>query len=319
MEQLKQELQQLEKLEQEEEEELKKFLQELAQQDQHQQTVQRIYQDVESFVELNREIIELTELMEEEPDNFRKIYRKLKSLISKHDEMEENLIQELRQLGVPDKQLNILYKTDQKMENIDKQVVEEIGEKRTQQAARILDNRPKIYFKAEALQKFLSAVKREQLDRGAEVPGVFGFEKTDDGYLLNNFLELENTNPNYGTFSLDEQINYVLENFGNKRNIIIAHSHPIGDFNHSGTDKDLISKANNIGVIGVPKDFENIYPVPEALENGSWMNLPSAVVENGQVLSDQELERSFPKVLKYNNALKKAVSKGNEDSWPRFI
>lgn len=318
MEELKRELHQLEKLEGKEEEELKTFLKELAQKDQHKEAVQEVYHEVESFIELNQEIIELTELMEEEPGNFREIYSKLDSLTSKHNELGNDILDKLEELGVPENQLQILYETDQKMENIDQKIVEQIGELRTEQAREILDKRPTIYFKAEALQKFISAVKREQKGKGAEVPGVFGFRQFRDGYLLNKFLELENTNPNYGSFNLNEQINYVLENYGNERNIIFAHSHPPRDFSHSGTDKDLIKKANSIGVIGVPRN-QNVYPVPETLNNGSWMNLPSKVIEKGEIFSEQALVSRFPEIKKYNEALKHAISKGNEKRWPNLI
>ncbi len=317
MDQLKKELQKLEKIENEEEQELKEFLEKLAQQEEHRKTVQKVYRDVENFIELNREVIELTELLAEDPENFLEIYRKLKSLISKHEELEENLIQELKQLGIPEKKLEILYETDQKLENIDEEVVEEIGNRRSEQAERILNNRPTIYFESKALETFLSAVRREQTEGGAEVPGVFGFEKFKDGYRLKKFLELENTDPGYATFGLNEQVQYVIDNFGNERNIIIAHSHPVGDFSHSGTDKDLIRKANNIGVIGVPYG-NKVFPVPEALED-DWINLPSQIAENGKVLSSKEIKEQFPEVAEYNQALKKAISEGNEDMWPNFL
>jgi len=318
MEELKRELQQLQKLEQKEEGELKTFLQDLAQQEEHREAVQNVYGEVERFIELNQEILELTKLMEQKPENFREIYSKLNSLISKHNNLGNDILNKLKELGVPEQQLQILYETDQKMENIDEQIVEQIGERRTEQAQKILDNRPTIYFKTGSLQKFISAVKREQTGNGAEVPGVFGFKQFKDGYILNKFLELENTNPNYGSFNLNEQINYILENYGNERNIIFAHSHPARDFSHSGTDKDLIKKANSIGVIGVPKN-KSVYTVPEALDNGSWINLPSKVVEKGEPISEQALKSRFPEIKKYNEALKQAISKGNEKRWPNLI
>ncbi len=318
MDRLKEELQQLEKIEEKEESELKKFLQELAQQDEHRKAVQKVFQDVEELVEINREIVELTELLENEPENFLKIYRKLKSLIRKHDELEENLVQELEQLGVPERQLEILYRTDQRLENIDEELVEEIGSRRSEQAERILDNRPTIYFEAKPLEKFISATRREQVGKGVEVPGVFGFEKFRDGYRLKKFLELENTQPGYGGFNLKEQVTYVLENYGNRRDVIVAHSHPRTNFSHSSTDKDLISKANNVGVIGVPKG-EKVYPVPQALENASWTNLPSRITEKGRTLSIEETRKRFPEVAEYNHALKKALSEGNEKRWPNLL
>lgn len=315
MDELKNELQEIEKIENEEERELKKFLEELAQQETHRNTVQRVYQDTENFVEINRQAVELTELMINQPDNFLEIYRKLNSLIEKHEELKENLLQELEELGIPEKQLRILIETDRKLENIDKDVVEKIGSRRVEQAERILGARPTIYFESKALEKFISAVRREQVENGAEVPGIFGFEKFKDGYRLKKFLQLENKNPDYSAFTLDEQVQYVIENFGNDRNIIIAHSHPVSDFSHSGTDKDLIEQANNIGVIGVPQN-RNIYPIPEALENGSWLNLPSKITKNGNLLSEDEVKSNFPEVAAYNRALKKSISEGNERSWP---
>lgn len=319
MEELKNCLQRLEKIEKKEEEELKTFLQELAQQNEEsRRKVQEIYSDVESFIELNQRLVELTEFLEENPEDFINIYQKLKALRNKHEGLEQNILHELRDLGLSDRKIKLLHKTDQEMEKLDNEIVRKVREQRSEHADRLLDDRPRIYFELEALEKFLSAVRREQIGKGAEVPGVFSFEKFKDGYRLKKFLELENTNPNYGTFSLDEQINYVLENFGNERKIIIAHSHPVGDFSHSGTDKDLIEKANGIGVIGVPYD-NSIYTVPQILKNGSWVNLPSKLCKNGEVLTEQRTEKLLPTVNKYNNALKKSVSEGSERNWPNLL
>lgn len=319
MEELRSTFQGLRRIEQIEEEELREVLQELAQQEEHRGNVQEIYQEVESFIELNREIVGLTELMEEEPGNFRRIYSKLTSLMEKHENIRGDLVQKLEALSIPEQHIEIFNQTDMKMERLGSEIVEELGEKRFNQAERVLEERPTVFFEARPLQKFVSAVKKEQIGKGAEVPGVFGFERQKSGFRLIKFLELENTDPNYGSFSLDEQVNYVLERFGNDRNIIVAHSHPVGDFSHSGTDKDLIRKANNIGVIGVPDYHNNVYPVPQALQNGEWMNLSSKVVKGNKVLNTEELKQSFPQVWRYNEALKEAVAKRKGEAWPNFI
>lgn len=319
MENLRSSLEDLERIEQEEEEELKQILQELAQKEEHREIVQEIYQEVEEFIELNHEIVELTELLQEEPENFRRIYSKLDSLIEKHDNIQHDLIQKLAGMNIPDKHIRIFNDTDDRLEGLEEGILDEIGEKRFGQAEEILSDRPTVFFEAEPLQKFISAVKREQLGKGAEVPGVFGFQRQNSGFQLVKFLELENTTPNYGSFSLEEQATYVLDKFGNNRDIIVAHSHPVGDFSHSGTDKDLIKKANNIGVIGVPDYDNNIYPVPQALKNGRWVNLPSKVVESNNVLSDKELKQRYPQIWKYNEALKEAIATRSGETWPNFI
>lgn len=317
MEELNKELQELEKIENREEQELKEFLEKLAQNGK-QSKVQEVYADVEKFISLNRKIVKLTELLSDSPEDFIDIYRRLESLKRKHEELEQNLIHELEELGVPDRYLEKLHSTDRKLEKIDKEVLEDVKERRSEHAESILNDRPTIYFEAQALEKFVSAVKEEQLGNGAEVPGVFGFEKRGNGYYLKKFLVLENTDPNYGSFNLNQQVKYAIETYGNDRNIIIAHSHPIGDFSHSGSDKDIISKANGIGVIGVPHEGE-IYPVPEILEEGRWVNLPSEVVEKGEKISENRLKNSFPAVDQYNQALKEAIIEGEEHSWPSIL
>lgn len=318
MEEVESELRELEQLQGKEKEELEKFLKELIQNSEDKRNLQEIYSEVQNFIQLNNRVVELTELMHNNPENYREIYSKINSLISEHDKLEDDILHKLKNLGIPQSQLEILYETDQKLEGIDEEVIEKIGSKRTEQARKILENRPTVYFKASSLQKFTSAVKREQRGEGAEVPGIFGFKSLQDGYLLDKFLELENTNPKYGSFNLNEQVTYILENYGNERDIIFAHSHPPGDFSHSGTDKDLIKKANSLGVIGVPKGNE-VYPVPEALNNGSWVNLPSNVIRNGDVISDQSLKQEFPAVHEYNKALIKSISQDREKAWPNFI
>lgn len=318
MEEVESELRELEKLQGKEKEELENFLKELIQNGENKRNLQEIYSEVQEFTELNQKVVELTELMQENPEEYREIYRRINSLISKHDELEEDILHKLKELGVPQNQLRILYETDKNLENIDEEVVEKIGDKRTDQAREILNNRPTVYFKASSLQKFVSAVKREQRGNGAEVPGIFGYKRSGNDYVLNSFIELENTNPKYGSFNLNEQVTYVLENYGNEREIIFAHSHPPGDFSHSGTDKDLIRKANNIGVIGVPNQ-NTVYPVPEALNDRFWANLPSKVIRNGDIITDQSLKEEFPAISKYNNALIKAISRNKEKAWPNFL
>lgn len=313
MESVREKLQGLEKIEEEEEEELKGFLAKLAQSGEQDQ-VQEVYSEIETFLSLNRQIVNLTEYMYENPEDFIDIYDQLSSLRQKHDEMEEDILGKLEALEVPEDILRKLHQTDQRLENLDKEILEQIKDRRGEHAEEILNDRPTIHFEAEPLEKFLRTVKEEQLDKGVEVPGIFGFQEIDDTYRLNKFLRLENDNPGWARFSFKEQVEHVLENYGDNRNVIIAHSHPPNDITHSGPDKDMIKMATNIGVIGVPIG-NGIYPIPEELDGSNWIKLPSKVVENGNVLGEEELKNRFYSVWDYNQALSKGVKSGNERAW----
>jgi hypothetical protein len=313
MESIREELQGLEKIEEEEEDELKSFLAELAQNGKKDQ-IQEIYREVETFVSLNRRIVNLTEHMYENPENFIDIYEQLSSLKQKHEELEEDILSKLEALEVPEDVLRKLDQTDQRLEKLDKEIVEQVKQRREEHAEEILDDRPTICFEAGPLEKFLRIANEEQLEKGVEVPGIFGFQKNDGDYHLNKFLKLENDNPGWAQFSFKEQVEHVLEEYGDNRNVIIAHSHPPTDMTHSGPDKDIIRMATSIGVIGVPIG-NRVYPIPEELDRSQWIKLPSKVVDNGNVLGKDELKDRFYAVWDYNQALRKGIKNGNERGW----
>lgn len=313
MESIREEFQGLEKIEEEEEDELNAFLAELAQSGEKDR-VQEIYSEVERFLTLNRRIVNLTEYMYENPDDFIDIYEELSSLRQKHDEMEEDILRKLEEMGAPEDILRKLDQTDQRLENLDKEIVEQVKARRGEHVKEILEGRPTIYFEAEPLEKFLRTVNEEQLEKGVEVPGIFGFNEREDGYHLNKFLKLENDNPGWARFSFKEQVQHVLEEYGDDRNVIIAHSHPPNDMTHSGPDKDIINMAKSIGVIGVPVG-DRIIPIPEELDGAQWVKLPSEVVDNGKVLDEDELKNRFYAVWDYNQALRKGIKSGTERGW----
>lgn len=310
---IKEELDSLEKIEKEEEEELKAIFVDFMQDDKH--DVSEIYSEVEKFVTLNQRLVKLTEYLYRNPENFIDIYEKITSVKNSHEEIEKDIISRLEGLDVPDKFVNRLHQTDKRLEELDEEVINDIKKRRKEHAEKILKRKPTIYFDAKALKKFIKAVKENQIEKGAEVPGIFGFEKNQEGFYLKKFLKLENTNPRRASFNLAEQVNQVIEEYGNDRNIIVCHSHPPRDFEHSSTDKEIISQANSIGVIGVPNQG-TVYSVPEKLdENNRWTQLPSKVLENGNVLENDELKDRFYSIWDYNQALKEAIISGNEIGW----
>ncbi|PSH02037.1 MAG: hypothetical protein BRC26_02580, partial [Nanohaloarchaea archaeon QH_8_44_6] len=309
MEEVREKLEGLEKIEKDEEDELNAFLSDLAQTDKKDQ-VQEIYSEVETFISLNRRIVNLIEYMYDNPANFIDIYQQLSSLNKKHEELEEDILQRLQALGVSENVLSKFNQTDKRLRQLDEEIIREVKERRAERADEILEERPSIRFEAKALEKFLRTVQQEQLEKGVEVPGIFGYQMAGGDYYLNKFLKLENDNPGWARFSFKEQVEHVLEEYGDKRNVIIAHSHPPNDMTHSGPDKDILQMATNIGVIGVPMG-DRIYPIPEKLDGSQWVKCPSKVADNGKILEEQELKNRFYAVWDYNQALRKGIKNGN--------
>ena len=317
---VKEKLDGLEKIEKEEREELKSLLRQVMQ-DENKSGAKEIYNDVDEFLSLNKKIVDLTEYIEENPGKFIEVLEKIETIERQKENLKKNLVEDLRKLNVPDKFVNRLIKTDERLEEIDEQLINEVKEKRNQQAEKIIEEKTTIFFEASALNNFTESVKKNQVEREKEVPGVFEFESNNDGYYLKEFLQLENVDGTRGSFILEDEVRHVIEEFGNNRNIIIAHSHPRRDFQHSTDDQKIVRQANGIGLIGVPsKDY--VYPVPEKLnfeKRSNWEQLPSKVVHNGSVLKEDELKEKFYPVWDYNQALKKAIIEGAEGGWSHYI
>ncbi|MFB6190041.1 MAG: hypothetical protein ABEJ91_00540, partial [Candidatus Nanohaloarchaea archaeon] len=296
---------------------LREFLTEKTQESEAaRQRVQQVYSDVERFVELNRGLVEVPAMLER--GDYVRAYDRLERLEEKHSEIDDKVMEELRELGLPREHLEKIGDTVQRMEAIDEELLERLGSEREAQAREKLERRPTVIFEQEALKKFISSVLEEVSGRGAELPGFFHFEEVEDGFHLLEFYVLENTDPSYASFKLEEQVNRIIEEYGNDRSILLAHSHPFADFTHSSTDKDLVSRANGVGVIAVPSE-KGLFVVPEMIEDGRWVNLPAEVARNGERLDDEELEQKFPQVADYNSALEEAVAEGQEFSWPNRV
>lgn len=314
MDELKQKLSELRKMEQWEESGLREFLTEKAQEsEQMRQRVQKVYSDVEKFVELNRGLLRIPGLLED--GDYVQAHDRLENLEKKHSEIDGRVLEELRELGLPREHIEKLEATSQRVEAIDEELLERIGSKREAQAREILEGRPTVIFEQKGLKKFISSALKEQSNSGMELPGFFHYEEIENGFHLLEFYVLENVEPGYASFKLEEQVDRIIEKYGNDRNIFIAHSHPFGDFTHSGTDKDLVSMANDIGVIAVPSE-KGLFVVPEMIEDGRWVNLPAEVARDGEKIGDEELESKFPQIADYNAALKEAIAEGQEFSWP---
>jgi hypothetical protein len=289
------------------------------------------------LVSVNNKLIEILENIEDE--SFIQAHREAKQLERRREELAENAFKALKQADV---QHGIqLEELEEKLEKFEELVESKLQEMALKQARQKVSQRASILVKEKALQRFIAQVERDQVENGEETAGLFHCIEVEGDIFLDKYVPLENRLDEKGydidaldksrAFSAGEDEERILET--SEENLIFAHSHPGESVSleqeelksHSGMDKDYQALQLEIkkGLLAAPDPNENwIWLVPQVYQDGKWRNLKLGVVQDGEILSGDQLKQKYPQIPAYNDAIAYAIAYRNprqsEDQWLRF-
>lgn len=282
---------------------------------------------------LNNELVELFERIDQ--GEFLAASRKLQELERKRENVAQEMFEMLREVDI-DHGMDI-ESIEQRIERLEQGLENEIRQKATEEAAKVIEKRETMVVEERPLERFLKQVKEVQLGRGEETAGLFQFQERSNAIVLEKYVPLENRIPDDAIMDRSEAFNpgedeeRLLEQ--SDGDIVFAHSHPPEDDwltqeeikSHSDMDESYQSGKLDIrlGLLAAPDPEEDwIWLVPQYLEGGEWKNMELQISRGGKPLGEKELKSEYPQVASYNQAIVKTLAYqelfDDETSWLHY-
>lgn len=338
-EQVAQEFHKLEELTREENRDIRAFLEQLNDNPNFDPSeVAQALDDISKIQALNNQFSDLVEKTKN--GEYIEAFNVLENIEDNRERLAEDAFQRLRKAGVHTEKEVELEKIEKNLEKLDDRLIGDIQQLAINHAEQKLETRPTVLVERRQLERFIRHVQKGQIQGGEETAGVFHYQKTDSGILLDKFVPLENklddeiADRSEG-FHPGDEVERIIKETGSKQNLLFAHSHPADtpflsqDDLKSHSDQDAVYQGIELdiqlGMLAAPDTKEDIlWIVPQlySQEDNSWRNLKLGVTENGNQLSSEQLKNRHPEVVKYNQAIVWAVAlqggRRSETDWYNF-
>lgn len=334
-----QELHKLGELTREENDELKEFLHQLNDNPEFNPAqVSQALDDMNKIGALNNQFRDLVQKIKE--GDYIEAFNTLENIEDNRERLAQDAFQRLRKAGVHTEKEVELEKIEKNLEKLDQELIGDIQQLAIGNAEQELESRPTIIVEERPLKRFLNHVEKGQIKGGEEAGAIFHYQETSSGILLDKFVPLENNLENEHAdrsegFHPGDEVERIIQETGSRQNLLFAHSHPADapflsqQELKSHSDQDSVYQGITLdiqlGLLAAPDKKENmIWIVPQLYfkETNSWQNLKLGVAKNGNPLSEEQLKKQYPQVVKYNQSIVWALAlKGgrrSETDWYNF-
>jgi hypothetical protein len=323
-------LERIERLEESEKQEIKEILGE--------KRMDFLKEDLEDMVEINERFIQILEILADggKPISY---LDELKGLRKEQERYLNGVKREVKlmvdngSIREDNTALQKIERFEEMMEELEDHIIEYVRKKQ-----------PKAVFSEKDLERFIEKVKEAVLNedrndmrgvkRGRETGGVFRIREEDNNYYLDTYIHLDkDSRSTPHSFGVSDEIQKVMERVSDERgaenNFVLAHSHPpsVSEgtvFDHSQDDIDFLQSEEQLNLEGLTARLGVLaIRESEGKDTGIWIAVEMFLEDSFFIpveidgLNDEQLEKQYPRIAKYNQLLKKAGRDGG--NWFDYV
>jgi hypothetical protein len=191
---------------------------------------------------------------------------------------------------------------------LEKDLFRNIENRALERAKEIINKeRPVVVFEPQPLEEFVEFCYEEQYEEGLEGAGYFNYEKEETEqnvrYVIKSFNSYrEEMYSSRGENSLYTEGKEEFKKWIRENNKIFCHTHPP---DHEKTHSEFDSLNGEVGILGVPRNENKIWVIPQIWRGGDYRNVKISVRGDIKKSIKEKL-----RIREYNKAIIKAAAFG---------